>query len=789
MPPKKTNKSDPNFFEAPVLMLRDTVVFPHMVIPLFIGRTPSIAAVKAAWEQTGRQILLLTQKSPEENDPPVDRIYRTGTVGTLKQILELSDGTIKILIEGKSRAEAVELKKVGPFLKAHLQIKPSIMENPSEIAILQKEILKEFENYARFNSQIPAEVLTSVRKIEDPCVLADTVSTHFPMNIVEKQTLLEMHDVQERMERLCSVLEAENNVHFVEKRIRGRVKKQIEKTQREYYLNEQLRAIHKELGNGEDAEEDFKIFEERIKKTKFSKEARERAVSRLNKLRTMNAMSSEASVVRSYLEWLLDIPWNKTTKTKKNLDEAEKILEKDHYGLKPVKDRILEYLAVQSRVNKLPGQILCFVGPPGVGKTSLGKSIAEATGRSFVRMSLGGVVDESEIRGHRSTYIGAMPGKIIQGMKKAKSSNPLFLLDEIDKLGHDWRGDPTSALLEVLDPEQNAAFNDHYIEVDYDLSDVMFIATANTLNMPHPLMDRMEIIRLSGYTEDEKLQIAVRHLVPKQRTLHGLSEEEFSLGEDALQRLIRHYTREAGVRQLEREVATLARKAVKDILTKKTSTIAVDEGTIRKFCGIPKYTFGKSELFRSPGISTGLAWTEAGGDILFIEVLVLLGKGQIIQTGKLGDVMKESIHASISYVRSKSETLALPNDFFEKHDIHVHVPEGATPKDGPSAGTAICTALISALTKIKVKNSVAMTGEINLRGQVLEIGGLKEKVLAAQRAGLETVIIPKENEKDLEEVDDKIKKSLKFILASTLDDVLNRALEQPWDSGAGKGVY
>jgi ATP-dependent Lon protease len=772
----KASKEDKSL-EIPVLMLRDTVIFPNMVVPLFVGRVQSVAAIKSAWDNPERSLLLLTQKSPSENDPELKDIYRVGTLGRLKQILELSDGTVKILIEGESRAAAVQLHKGRDYLKAQIHLLESFFANQDEVSVLHKAVFTEFESYSRFNSKISQDFIASVRQIRDSSIFSDTIACHFPVIIEEKQKLLEMCDIKERLERLLYLLESENNVYSVEKRIRGRVKKQIEKTQREYYLNEQLRAIHRELGNSEDAEEDFHTLEERIKKTRFSQDAKEHAISRLNKLRSMNAMSSEAHVVKSYLEWLLDIPWKKYAKIKKNLNEAESILNRDHFGLQKVKDRILEYLAVQSRVSALPGQILCFVGPPGVGKTSLGKSIAEATGRSFVRVSLGGVSDEAEIRGHRSTYIGSMPGKIIQGMKKAKSSNPLFLLDEVDKLGHDWRGDPMSALLEVLDPEQNAAFNDHYIEVDYDLSQVMFVATANTLSMPQPLLDRMEIIRISGYTEEEKLQIAREYLVRKQMKLHGVTDEELTIHDSSLIKLIREYTREAGVRQLEREIATLARKSVKEIITDKIPKIIIDDKYIRKFCGVPKYSFGKSELFKSPGISTGLAWTETGGDILFIEVLLLDGKGVILQTGKLGDVMKESIQASISYVRSQSSNWGISSDFFEKHDIHVHVPEGATPKDGPSAGTAICTALASALRKTKVRHDVAMTGEINLRGQVLEIGGLKEKVLAAQRSGIKTIIIPQENEKDLEEIDEKIKNDLTFVFASTLEDVLKCALE------------
>lgn len=776
---------DPNseqFLDSfPILMLRDTVIFPHMVVSLFVGRPQSIEAVRMAWERKRRDLLLLTQKNPADESPDEKGVFRVGTVASLTQILELSDGTLKILVSGRSRAKIVNFQRDENVLRAQAYVLSEENEEAlSETRILHSVVLKEFENYAKYNSKISHDFIDTVKKIDNPSTFTDSIAACFSLGVPEKQELLEMESVQKRLERILAILEAANSAYSVEKKIRGRVKKQIEKAQREYYLNEQLRAIHKELGNGtEEGEDELAVLEKRIRKTKFSKEARERALSRLKKLRSMNSMSSEASVVRSYLEWLLDIPWNKNTKIKKDLAEAEKILERDHYGLKPVKDRILEYLAVQARVSKLPGQILCFVGPPGVGKTSLGKSIAEATGRSFVRVSLGGVSDEAEIRGHRSTYIGAMPGRIIQGMKKAKSSNPLFLLDEIDKLGQDWRGDPTSALLEVLDPEQNRTFNDHYIEVDYDLSNVMFVATANTLDMPQPLLDRMEIIRIPGYTEDEKINIARQHLLPRQMELHGLKETDFQLEDEALIELIRHYTREAGVRHLERQIATLTRKAVRELVQGAEAPILVELQTLRKYCGVPKYNFSQSQLFYKSGISTGLAWTEAGGDILFIEVLVLDGKGGVIQTGKLGDVMKESIQASVSYVRSRSTEWHLASDFFEKHDIHIHVPEGATPKDGPSAGTAICTALTSALTKIMVRHDVAMTGEINLRGQVLEIGGLKEKLLAAHRSGIKTVVIPKDNEKDLSEIDEKVREGLAIVTAATVEDVLKAALTEP----------
>lgn len=773
-------KNEQPLESTPVLMLRDTVIFPHMIVSLFVGRPQSVEAVRMAWERKDRTLLLLTQKNPAEDSPALDDIYQVGTMASLSQIVELSDGTLKILVAGLERAKVVRFQHEENALWAQVYRIPDEDFLSKETEVLHKIVLKEFENYAKVNSKVSEDLVETLRKIQNPGGFADSVLTCLSFSIPEKQGLLENPSVRKRLEVLLNHLEAENSAYVVEKKIRGRVKKQIEKAQREYYLNEQLRAIHKELGNDEEGTDELSALEKRIRQTKFSKEAQERALSRLKKLKTMNSMSSEASVVRSYLEWLLDIPWNKPSKIKKDLAQAEEILNRDHYGLTAVKDRILEYLAVQARVSKLPGQILCFVGPPGVGKTSLGKSIAEATGRAFVRVSLGGVSDEAEIRGHRSTYIGAMPGKIIQGMKKAKTSNPLFLLDEIDKLGRDWRGDPTSALLEVLDPEQNATFNDHYLEVDYDLSNVMFVATANTLNMPQPLLDRMEIIRIPGYTEDEKRNIAERHLIPKQREAHGLSKEDFHIDEECLTTLIRHYTREAGVRHLEREIATLARKSVRTLaMPGQKAPIVVNDEVLRRFCGVPKFSFGKSELFHKPGISTGLAWTETGGDILFIEVLVLDGKGHIIQTGKLGDVMKESIQASVSYVRSKSAEWKLAPDFFEKHDIHVHVPEGATPKDGPSAGTAICTALTSALTKIMVRHDVAMTGEINLRGQVLEIGGLKEKLLAAHRSGIKTVVIPKDNEKDLTEIDTKVKDSLSFVLASTVDDVLRTALTEP----------
>ncbi|MDR3285383.1 MAG: endopeptidase La [Holosporales bacterium] len=772
---KKDNKLKKSS-KISVLTLKDTVIFPHMVIPLFVGRKQSVAAVRAAWATNEKKIFLLTQCNPTEETPKASDIYKVGTICTINQILELSDGTVKILVSGKVRAEAIYVDFEENYISADIEEKPDIVSNSTNIMFMREIVLKEFATYSKFNTRIASNVLASIEKISIPGVFADTVISALPLNIIEKQKFLEINDVLARLEGIFAIVESENNVYDVERRIRGRVKKQIEKTQKEYYLNEQLRAIHKELGNIEEGEDEMALFEERIKKTNFSIEARERAFSRLKKLRGMNAISSEANIVRGYLEWLLDIPWNKNSKIKIDLKNSEAILERDHYGLKSVKERVIEYLAVQARVKKFPGQILCFVGSPGVGKTSLGKSIAEATGRTFVKVSLGGVADEAEIRGHRSTYVGAMPGKILQGMKKSKTSNPLFLLDEIDKLGHDWRGDPTSALLEVLDPEQNSAFNDHYIEVDYDLSNVMFIATANSLNMPQPLLDRMEIIRIPGYTEDEKIQIAKRHLIPKQMKLHGLSDKEFSITDESCLKIIREYTKEAGVRNFEREIAALARKSVKEIMLKQATKVTIENDYLRKFCGVPKYSFWRSGLFKTPGVSTGLAWTETGGDILFIEVLVFAGKGNIIQTGSLGDVMKESIQASVSYIRSKALNWGISADFFEKNDIHVHVPEGATPKDGPSAGTAICTALASALTNVMVRSDVAMTGEVNLRGQVSEIGGLKEKLLAAHRSGIKVAIIPKDNEKDLEEIDEKIRKDIDFVFASTVDEVLDKAL-------------
>ncbi len=759
----------------PVLPLRDIVVFPHMIVPLFVGREKSVRALEDVMKDD-KQILLVAQKDAAQDDPSVDDIYRMGTVGTVLQLLKLPDGTVKVLVEGGPRARIVHFTDNPDFFQAYAELVVEKEGDPRELEALARSVISQFEQYVKLNKKIPPEVLVSINQIDDPSKLADTVASHLTVRVAEKQELLEVDSVAERLERVYSFMEGEIGVLQVEKKIRNRVKRQMEKTQREYYLNEQLKAIQKELGESEDGRDEASEYEERIKKTKLSKEAREKALAEVKKLRSMSPMSAESTVVRNYLDWLLSIPWKKRTRIKKDIRAAKEILDADHYGLEKVKERILEYLAVQQRQNKMKGPILCLVGAPGVGKTSLGKSIARATGRNFVRMSLGGVRDEAEIRGHRRTYIGSMPGKIIQSMKKAKSSNPLFLLDEVDKIGADWRGDPASALLEVLDPEQNQSFNDHYLEVDYDLSDVMFVTTANTLRIPQALLDRMEVIRLSGYTEDEKVEIAKRHLIPKQVKQHGLKPGEWSISEAAIRDLIRYYTREAGVRNLERELANLARKAVKEILLGKTSHIRVTRRNLEKYAGVKRYRYGEAERENLVGVTTGLAWTEVGGELLTIEAVTLPGKGKVMNTGKLGDVMRESVQAADSFVRSRSARFGIDPSVFEKIDIHVHVPEGATPKDGPSAGVAMCTSIVSALTGIPVDASVAMTGEITLRGRVLPIGGLKEKLLAALRGGIETVIIPKENEKDLVEIPDNIKRGLKIIPVSEVDEVLKIAL-------------
>jgi ATP-dependent Lon protease len=758
-----------------VLPLRDIVVFPHMIVPLFVGREKSVRALEAVMKDD-KQILLVAQRNATQDDPSVDDIYRLGTVSTILQLLKLPDGTVKVLVEGGRRAKITGFTETEAYFEASVETVPDVPGDKKSLEALSRSVVSQFEQYIKLNKKIAPEVLVSLNQIEEPSKLADTVASHLNLKIPEKQELLELHRVSDRLEKAFAHMENEIGVLQVEKKIRGRVKRQMEKTQREYYLNEQLKAIQKELGEGEDGQDENAELEDKIKKTRLSKEAREKAVAELKKLRTMSPMSAEATVVRNYLQWILSIPWKKRSKVRNDVVAAEKILNDDHYGLEKVKERIIEYLAVQARSPKVRGPILCLVGPPGVGKTSLGKSIARATGRNFVRMSLGGVRDEAEIRGHRRTYIGSMPGKVIQGMKKAKTSNPLFLLDEIDKLGADWRGDPSSALLEVLDPEQNSTFADHYLEVDYDLSDVMFVTTANSLRMPQPLMDRMEIIRIPGYTEDEKVEIAKRHLIPKQAEAHGLKKGEWEVTDEALHELIRYYTREAGVRNLERELANLARKSVKEIVTKKVDRMTIDMSNVDTFAGVKKFRFGETEAEDMVGVVTGLAWTEVGGEILTIESVLLPGKGNIKNTGKLGDVMQESVSAALSYVRSRSIRFGIKPPFFEKHDIHVHVPEGATPKDGPSAGIAMATSIVSVLTGIPVRRDVAMTGEITLRGRVLPIGGLKEKLLAALRAGIKTVFIPKDNEKDLAEIPDNVKDNLVLIPVSDVDEVIAKAL-------------
>ena len=758
----------------PVLPLRDIVVFPHMIVPLFVGREKSIRALEEVMK-LDKPILLATQKNASDDDPATDAIFETGTLARVLQLLKLPDGTVKVLVEGASRARIKGYKPAEGYYAAEAEAVADDPIEPIEAEALSRSVLSEFENYVKLNKKISPEVVAAVTQIDDYGKLADTIASHLAVKLADKQTILEIHSIAKRFEKCLSLMESEISVLQVEKRIRTRVKRQMEKTQREYYLNEQMKAIQKELGD-EDGKDDLAEIEERIKNTKLSKEARDKATAELKKLRQMSPMSAEATVVRNYLDWLLALPWGKRSKVKKDLPQAEEILNTDHYGLEKVKERILEYLAVQQRANKLTGPILCLVGPPGVGKTSLGKSIAKATGREFVRMSLGGVRDEAEIRGHRRTYIGSMPGKLIQSMRKAKSSNPLVLLDEIDKMGMDFRGDPSSALLEVLDPEQNATFNDHYLEVDYDLSNVMFVTTANTLNIPAPLMDRMEIIRIAGYTEDEKAEIARRHLIPAAISKHGLEKDEWAIEDEALLMLIRRYTREAGVRNLEREISNLARKAVKEILTTKTKKVVVTTANIPGYLGVPKYRFGEAELEDQVGAVTGLAWTEVGGELLTIEGVMMPGKGRMTVTGNLKDVMKESISAAASYVRSRAIDFGIEPPLFERRDIHVHVPEGATPKDGPSAGIAMATAIVSVLTGIPVHRYIAMTGEVTLRGRVLPIGGLKEKLLAALRGGLKKVLIPEENAKDLADIPDNVKNALEIVPVSRMEEVLKHAL-------------
>jgi ATP-dependent Lon protease len=762
----------------PVLPLRDIVVFPGMIVPLFVGREKSVKALEEVMKDD-KQILLIAQKNATQDDPGPDDIYNIGTLGTVLQLLKLPDDTVKVLVEGGKRVRIAGYTDKVEFFEARAVEMEEQSGDPAELQAAARTVVSEFENYVKLNKKVPPEVVVSINKIEEPAKLADTISAHLALKVADKQQLLELDSVSKRLERILGLMEGEIGVLQVEKKIRNRVKRQMEKTQREYYLNEQMKAIQKELGETEDGRDEISELEKRIKKTRLSKEAREKANAELKKLRTMSPMSAEATVVRNYLDWLLSIPWRKPTKIIKDLKYAEDVLNADHHGLEKVKERILEYLAVQQRVDKMKGPILCLVGPPGVGKTSLGKSIAKATGRNFVRMSLGGVRDEAEIRGHRRTYIGSLPGKVIQSMKKAKSSNPLFLLDEIDKLGADFRGDPSSALLEVLDPEQNFAFNDHYLEVDYDLSNVMFITTANSLRMAQPLMDRMEIIRLAGYTEDEKIAIARKHLIPKQIEANGLKEGEVDITDDSVRDLVRYYTREAGVRNLEREIANLARKGVKEILMKGSSKVKISAKNLEKYAGVRRFRYGEAELEDLVGITTGLAWTEVGGELLQVEAVLVPGRGRVSVTGKLGDVMQESVQAANAYVRSRAAAFGIKYNIFEKRDIHVHVPEGATPKDGPSAGVAMITSIVSALTGNPVRKEVAMTGEISLRGRVLPIGGLKEKLLAALRGGLKTVLIPKENERDLPEIPDNVKKGLEIIPVSTVDEVLARALVKP----------
>lgn len=762
----------------PVLPLRDIVVFPGMIVPLFVGREKSVKALEEVMKDD-KQILLIAQKNASQDDPGPDDIYTIGTLGTVLQLLKLPDDTVKVLVEGGRRVKIVGYNDRPDFFEARAIDMEESAGDSAEQQAAARTVVSEFENYVKLNKKVPPEVVVSINKIEEPAKLADTISAHLALKVSEKQQLLELDSVSKRLERILGLMEGEIGVLQVEKKIRNRVKRQMEKTQREYYLNEQMKAIQKELGETEDGRDEVSELEKRIKKTRLSKEAREKANAELKKLRTMSPMSAEATVVRNYLDWLLSIPWRKPTKIIKDLKYAEEILNADHHGLEKVKERILEYLAVQQRVDKMKGPILCLVGPPGVGKTSLGKSIAKATGRNFVRMSLGGVRDEAEIRGHRRTYIGSLPGKVIQSMKKAKSSNPLFLLDEIDKLGADFRGDPSSALLEVLDPEQNTTFNDHYLEIDYDLSNVMFITTANSLRMAQPLLDRMEIIRLAGYTEDEKVAITRKHLIPKQIEANGLKESEIEIHDDAVRDLVRYYTREAGVRNLEREIANLARKATKEILMKGTTKVKVGRKNLEKYAGVRRFRFGEAELEDLVGITTGLAWTEVGGELLQIEAVLVPGRGRMTVTGKLGDVMQESVQAANAYVRSRAHVFGIKSNIFEKRDIHIHVPEGATPKDGPSAGVGMVTSIVSALTGIAVRKEVAMTGEISLRGRVMPIGGLKEKLLAALRGGLKTVLIPKENERDLPEIPDNVKKGLEIVPVSTVDEVLARALVKP----------
>ena len=761
---------------VPVLPLRDVVVYPHMVIPLFVGRDKSIVALNKAMD-AGKRILLVAQQAAEEDDPQPGDLYEVGTLATILQLLKLPDGTVKVLVEGGERA-LIDRINVSDHFSAEISLlAEDDRHDELEIDVLERSIISQFEQYVKLNKKVPPEVLTSLSGIDEPGRLADTVAAHMALKLSEKQRILEIQDIKSRLEQILGIIEGEIDVLQIEKRIRGRVKQQMEKSQREYYLNEQMKAIQKELGEMEDAPNELADLEKKIESAGMPKEAKEKATSELNKLKLMSPMSAEATVVRNYVDWLLKAPWKKRSKVFKELAKAEEVLEADHYGLEKVKERILEYLAVQQRVKKLKGPILCLVGPPGVGKTSLGQSIARATNRKFVRMSLGGVRDEAEIRGHRRTYIGSMPGKIIQNLSKTGVRNPLFLLDEIDKMAMDFRGDPSSALLEVLDPEQNSTFADHYLEVDFDLSDTMFVCTANSLNIPAPLLDRMEVIRIPGYTEDEKTMIALRYLVPKQLKENGLKEKELKITEGAVRDIIQHYTRESGVRNLEREISKICRKVVKSLLLKpRESRVLVTPKSMEKYLGVRRFRYGKAEDNDQVGQVTGLAWTEVGGELLTIEAAVVPGKGKLTHTGQLGDVMTESIQAAMTVVRSRAAILGIDEDFHQKFDVHVHVPEGATPKDGPSAGVGMCTALVSALTNIPVRSDVAMTGEITLRGEVLPIGGLKEKLLAAHRGGIDTVLIPEENEKDLAEIPKNIKDKLTIVPVKWIDEVMEHAL-------------
>ena len=765
----------------PVLPLRDVVVFPYMVMPLFVGRAKSISALDEAMNE-GKQLLLVSQKQADLEEPTVDDVFDVGTIANIIQLLKLPDGTVKVLVEGQQRAKINQLNDGEDHFSAEVAPIETTFGDEKELDVVKAAVLNEFESYLQLNKKIPADVLGALQRIDDADRLADTMAAHIPVTVRHKQSVLELADVQERLEYLLGMMESEADILQVEKRIRGRVKKQMEKSQRNYYLSEQIKAIRKEMdeGESEDTIDEVEQLRQKVEAAGMPADVREKVESELQKLKMMSAMSAEATVVRSYIEWMLQVPWHKRTKVKKDIAKAQQVLDADHYGLERVKERILEYLAVQARLNKIKGPILCLVGPPGVGKTSLGQSIANATGRKYVRMALGGVRDEAEIRGHRKTYIGALPGKLIQKMAKVGVKNPLFLLDEIDKMSSDMRGDPASALLEVLDPEQNTTFNDHYLEVDYDLSDVMFVATSNSMNIPGPLLDRMEVIRLSGYTEDEKLNIAMRHLLQKQIERNGLKKGELTIEENAILDIIRYYTREAGVRGLEREISKICRKAVKNLLVNpKVKSITVNSDNLHDYLGVKRFEFGKADTQNRVGEVTGLAWTEVGGDLLTIETASVVGKGKLTFTGSLGDVMKESIQAAMTVVRARAEKLGINSEFHEKRDIHIHVPDGATPKDGPSAGIAMCTALVSCLTGNPVRADVAMTGEISLRGKVLPIGGLKEKLLAAHRGGIKTVLIPKDNVKDLEEIPDNVKENLAIHAVETIDEVLGLALENP----------